>query len=133
MLLSVLLQAAAAGVGVSKLGAALGAGLAVIGAGMGIGKIGSSAMEAIARQPEASGDIRMNMIIAAALIEGVALLAVVVCLLVFSYKKNKLCHCYYLIVVCCSGCSFHSAWFLWYWPNTAFPSLRKWWKSVGPT
>ena len=57
--------------------------LAVIGAGMGIGKIGSSAMEAIARQPEASGDIRMNMIIAAALIEGVALLAVVVCLLVF--------------------------------------------------
>ena len=83
MLLSVLLQAAAAGVGVSKLGAALGAGLAVIGAGMGIGKIGSSAMEAIARQPEASGDIRMNMIIAAALIEGFALLAVVVCLLVF--------------------------------------------------
>ena len=89
MLLSVLLQAAAAGVGVSKLGAALGAGLAVfgegmgIGTGMGIGKIGSSAMEAIARQPEASGDIRMNMIIAAALIEGVALLAVVVCLLVF--------------------------------------------------
>ena len=83
MLLSVLLQAAAAGVGVSKLGAALGAGLAVIGAGMGIGKIGSSAMEAIARQPEASGDIRMNMIIAAAVSEGVALLAVVVCLLVF--------------------------------------------------
>ena len=83
MLLSVLLQAAAAGVGVSKLGAALGAGLAVIGAGMGTGKIGSSAMEAIARQPEASGDIRKNMIIAAALIEGVALLAVVVCLLLF--------------------------------------------------
>lgn len=83
MLLSVLLQAAAAGVGVSKLGAAIGAGLAVIGAGVGIGKIGGSAMEAIARQPEASGDSRMNMIIAAALIEGVALLAVVVCLLVF--------------------------------------------------
>ena len=70
MLLSVLLQATAAAVGVSKLGAAIGAGLAVIGAGLGIGKIGSSAMEAIARQPEASGDIRMNMIIAAALIEG---------------------------------------------------------------
>ena len=83
MLLSVLLQAAAAGVGFSKKGAASGAGLAVIGAGVGIGKIGGSAMEAIARQPEASGDIRMNMIIAAALIEGVALLAVVVCLLVF--------------------------------------------------
>ena len=87
MLLSVLLQAAAAGVGVSKLGAALGAGLAVIGAGMGIGKIGSSAMEAIARQPEASGDIRMNMIIAAALIEGVALLAVVVS---FALPKDDL-------------------------------------------
>lgn len=83
MLLSVLLQAAVAGMGVSKLGVAIGAGLAVIGAGVGIGKIGGSAMEAIARQPEASGDIRMNMIIAAALIEGVALLAVVVCLLVF--------------------------------------------------
>ena len=83
MLLSVLLQATSAAVGVSKLGAAIGAGLAVIGAGLGIGKIGGSAMEAIARQPEASGDIRMNMIIAAALIEGVALLAVVVCLLVF--------------------------------------------------
>ena len=77
MLLSVMLQAAAAGVGVSKLGATIGAGLAVIGAGLGIGKIGGSAMEAIARQPEASGDIRMSMIIAAALIEGV------VCLLVF--------------------------------------------------
>ena len=83
MLLSVLLQATAAAVGVSKLGAAIGAGLAVIGAGLGIGKIGGSAMEAIARQPEASDDIRMNMISAAALIEGVALLAVVVCLLVF--------------------------------------------------
>ena len=82
MLLSVLLQAAA-GAAIGKLGAAIGAGLAVIGAGLGIGKIGGSAMEAIARQPEASGDIRMNMIIAAALIEGVAVLAVVVCLLVF--------------------------------------------------
>lgn len=69
--------------GITKLGAAIGAGLAVIGAGIGIGKIGESAMEAIARQPEATGDIRSNMIIAAALIEGVALLAVVVCLLVF--------------------------------------------------
>ena len=82
MLLTVLLQAAVAGAGLSKLGAALGAGLAVIGAGIGIGRIGGSAMEGIARQPEASGDIRMNMIIAAALVEGVALLALVVCLLV---------------------------------------------------
>ena len=80
MLLSVLLQAAA-GVGISKLGAAIGAGIAVLGAGIGIGKIGSSAMECIARQPEALGDLRMNMIIAAALVEGVALIAIVVCLL----------------------------------------------------
>lgn len=83
MLVSVLLQAAAAGMGVTKMGAAIGAGLAAIGAGIGIGKIGGSAMEAIGRQPEATSDIRMNMIIAAALVEGVALLAVVVCLLVF--------------------------------------------------
>lgn len=80
MLLSILLQAAA-GVGISKLGAAIGAGIAVLGAGIGIGKIGGSAMEAMARQPEASGDLRMNMIIAAALVEGVALIAIVVCLL----------------------------------------------------
>lgn len=80
MLLSVLLQAAA-GVGIGKLGAAIGAGIAVLGAGIGIGKIGGSAMEAMARQPEASGDLRMNMIIAAALVEGVALIAIVVCLL----------------------------------------------------
>lgn len=82
MLLTVLLQTVAAGAALGKLGAALGAGLAVIGAGIGIGKIGGSAMEGIARQPEAAGDIRMNMIIAAALVEGVALLALVVCLLV---------------------------------------------------
>lgn len=60
------------------LGAALGAALAAIGAGFGIGKIGSSAMEAIARQPEAASDIRSNMIVIAALIEGVALFAVIV-------------------------------------------------------
>lgn len=80
MLLSVLLQAAAS-VGISKLGAAIGAGIAVIGAGIGIGKIGGSAMEAMARQPEESGNLRMSMIIAAALVEGVALIAIVVCLL----------------------------------------------------
>lgn len=80
-ILTVLLQASA-GVGIAKLGAALGAGLAAVAAGMGIGKIGSSAMEAIARQPEASGDIRSNMIVAAALIEGVAFFAVIVCALV---------------------------------------------------
>lgn len=88
MLLSVLLQVAA-GVGISKLGAAVGAGIAVLGAGIGIGKIGGSAMEAMARQPEASGDLRMNMIIAAALVEGVALIAIVVCLFDFVLVKNK--------------------------------------------
>lgn len=62
----------------ASLGAALGAGIAAIGAGIGIGKIGSSAMEAIARQPEAAGDVRSNMIVIAALIEGVALFAVIV-------------------------------------------------------
>jgi len=64
-----------------KMGAALGAGLAAIGAGIGIGRIGASAMEAIARQPEAVGDIRSNMIVSAALIEGVAFFAVIVCVL----------------------------------------------------
>jgi F-type H+-transporting ATPase subunit c len=61
--------------------AAIGAGLAVLGAGLGIGKIGGSAMDAIARQPEAAGKIQTAMIIAAALIEGVALFGVVVGLL----------------------------------------------------
>ncbi len=76
-LLAVLLEAAsAAGF------AGIGAGLAAIGAGLGIGKIGASALESMARQPEATGDIRANMIVAAALVEGVALFAVIVCLLV---------------------------------------------------
>ena len=61
--------------------AAIGAGIAVLGAGLGIGKIGGSAMDAIARQPEASGKIQTAMIISAALIEGVALFGVVVGLL----------------------------------------------------
>lgn len=80
-ILTVLLQAAA-GASLGKLGAAVGAGLAAIGAGIGIGNIGASAMEAIARQPEAVGDIRTNMIVAAALIEGVAFFAVIICALV---------------------------------------------------
>jgi F-type H+-transporting ATPase subunit c len=57
--------------------AALGAGLAVIGAGLGIGQIGGKAMDAIARQPEAVGDIRANMILTAALVEGAALVCMV--------------------------------------------------------
>lgn len=64
------------------LGAGIGAGIGALGAGFGIGKIGSSAMEAIARQPEASGKIQTAMIIASALIEGVALFAVLTCLLI---------------------------------------------------
>src|SRR5688572_17104997 len=63
-------------------GAGIGAGLALIGAGLGIGRIGGSATEAIARQPEAVNDIRGTMILAAALIEGVALIALVVSLLI---------------------------------------------------
>lgn len=78
MLLTVLLQVATSA-GLGTLGAGIGAGLAAVGAGIGIGKIGGSAMEGIARQPESASDIRMNMIIAAALVEGVALFAVVVC------------------------------------------------------
>ncbi len=70
----------------ASFGAALGASLAAIGAGFGIGKIGSSAMEAIARQPEAAGDIRSNMIVIAALIEGVALFAVIVSALAIFIK-----------------------------------------------
>ena len=64
------------------LGAGIGAGLVAIGAGIGVGLIGSAAMEGIARQPEAAADIRTNMIIAAALVEGVSLLGEIVCVLV---------------------------------------------------
>jgi F-type H+-transporting ATPase subunit c len=84
-MLTTILQAAlegmTVGAGLAKLGGAIGAGLAALGAGFGIGRIGGSAMEAIARQPEASGDIRANMIVAAALIEGVALFGVIISLL----------------------------------------------------
>lgn len=66
----------------AKAGAGIGAGLAAVGAGMGIGRIGGSALESIARQPEVSGDIRSNMIVAAALVEGAAFFAIVVCLLI---------------------------------------------------
>ena len=69
------------GMGIALLGAAIGAGLAVFGAGFGISRIAAASVESIARQPEAAGDIRGAMILTAALIEGVALFAVVVCLL----------------------------------------------------
>ncbi|MGM9856392.1 MAG: ATP synthase F0 subunit C [Candidatus Limisoma sp.] len=74
-----MILAEATGLGV--MGACLGAAIAAIGAGIGIGKIGGAAMEAIARQPESAGDIRSNMIVIAALVEGVALFAVIVCML----------------------------------------------------
>ena len=67
--------------GLGILGACVGAGLVIIGAGMGIGKIGGSATEAIARQPEAGPRIFTTMIIAAALIEGATLFALVICLI----------------------------------------------------
>ena len=67
--------------GVAKLGAAVGAGLAAIGAGLGIGKIGGQAMDAMARQPEVMNKLFTNMIVAAALIEGVALFAAVLAFL----------------------------------------------------
>jgi len=79
--LTVILQVVA-NVALAKMGAGIGAAIATIGAALGIGKIGASAMEAIARQPEAAGDIRSNMIVAAALIEGVAFFAIVVNLLI---------------------------------------------------
>lgn len=63
------------------LAAGLGAGLVVIGGGLGIGKLASSAMDASGRQPEAAGAIRTSMIIAAALIEGISLFALVICIL----------------------------------------------------
>ena len=88
MLLSMLLDATVSGanVGIGYGLAGMGAGLAAIGAGMGIGRIGGSALEAIARQPEAMGDIRANMILTAALVEGAAFFAMVIGLLVIFLK-----------------------------------------------
>ena len=71
---------------IAYLGAGIGAGLVAIGAGIGIGLLGKGAMEGIARQPDAVGEIRTNMIIAAALIEGVALLGEIICVLVVVTK-----------------------------------------------
>ena len=79
MLSSVLLLAVE---GLALLGAGVGAGIVALAAGLGIGKIGGSAMESIARQPEAGGKIQTAMIISAALIEGVALFGVIVCLII---------------------------------------------------
>ena len=70
-----------ADVALAKLGAAVGAVLAAIGAGIGIGRIGGQAMDAMARQPEKMSDLRSSMIIAAALVEGVAFFAVIIAIL----------------------------------------------------
>ncbi|MBX2842806.1 MAG: ATP synthase F0 subunit C [Flammeovirgaceae bacterium] len=80
-LLFILLQEVA-GNAIGYMGAGIGAGIAVIGAGIGIGNIGKSALESMARQPEISGDLRANMIVAAALVEGAAFFGIIVCLLV---------------------------------------------------
>jgi F-type H+-transporting ATPase subunit c len=71
----------ATGLGLGVLGAGIGAGLAAIGGGLGIGRIGGSMVEAIARQPEASGTMFAPMIITAAMVEGTTLFAIVICLL----------------------------------------------------
>ena len=81
-LLAILLQVAADLTPYAKMGAGIGAGIAALGAGVGIGRIGGSALESMARQPEATGDIRANMIVAAALVEGAVFFAIVLCLLV---------------------------------------------------
>ena len=77
MLLSTILEAVSFVPGLVSIGAAI----AIIGAGLGIGKIGQSAMEAMARQPEAASKIQTGMIIAAALVEGATFFALAVCLL----------------------------------------------------
>ncbi len=79
--LYVILQVVA-NIAFAKVGAAFGAAITACAAAYGIGKIGSSALESTARQPEAANDIRTTMIISAALIEGVTFFAVVVCLLI---------------------------------------------------
>ncbi|MCK9290094.1 MAG: ATP synthase F0 subunit C [Bacteroidales bacterium] len=81
-LLSILLQAGMDLMPVAKMVAALAASIAVLGASRGISAIGRSSVESIARQPEAAGDIRSSMIVSAALIEGVAFFAIVLCLLI---------------------------------------------------
>ena len=85
MLTSLLLAAETA-----KLGAAIGAGIAAVGAGLGIGRIGGQAMDAMARQPEKIGELRSAMIIAAALVEGVAFFAAIIRspLCILNYSEN---------------------------------------------
>jgi F-type H+-transporting ATPase subunit c len=81
MILSAILLQATAGAALGKIGAALGAAIAALAGAFGIGKIGKSTMEAIARQPESAGNLRTSMLIAAGMVEGAALFAIIVCLL----------------------------------------------------
>jgi F-type H+-transporting ATPase subunit c len=78
-------RAANTGLTTGKAMAAIAAGLCVIGAGIGIGMIGKGAVESMARQPEAAGNIRGSMILTAAFVEGAALFAIVVCFLAQNY------------------------------------------------
>ncbi len=89
-LLSILLEV---GGSYGQMGAGIGAGLAVIGAGMGIGRIGGSAVESMARQPEIAGKLQGAMLVASALIEGAALFAIVVCLRIKESFWNALSDC----------------------------------------
>ena len=86
MILSTLILQAAAGAALGKAGAALGAAIAAIAAAFGISKIGKSTMEANARQPESAGNLRTSMIIAAGMVEGAALFAIIVALLAIVLK-----------------------------------------------
>ena len=81
MILSAILLQAAAGAALGKVGAAFGAAIAALAGAIGIGKIGKSTMEAIARQPESASNLRSAMLIAAGMVEGAALFAIIVCLL----------------------------------------------------
>ena len=81
-MISAILLDAAMWASIAKMGAAFAASIVVLGAAFGISRNGTSALEAIARQPEAAQDLRSGMILSAALIEGVAMFAVVVCFLV---------------------------------------------------
>ena len=78
---AMILAQAAGDAGIGVLGKGIGMGLVVIGAGLGIGRIGGNAVDAISRQPEASGTIATNMLIAAALVEGVSVIALILMLI----------------------------------------------------
>ncbi|MBQ7751279.1 MAG: ATP synthase F0 subunit C [Bacteroidales bacterium] len=80
-MISMILLQATAGAALGKAGAAIAAAIAAIAAAIGIGKIGQATMESIARQPESAGNLRTAMIIAAGMVEGASLFAIIVCLL----------------------------------------------------